>query len=76
MCVLQAREVLHASSLADQEQLYQSVHDMLLDQGRDTDSALPVLEVCYFTSLNLKALFLERLSVAACGLQWASAYVA
>ncbi|KAK9917648.1 hypothetical protein WJX75_006796 [Coccomyxa subellipsoidea] len=43
--LLSVREVVHASSLADQELLYQSVHDLLLDQSRAMDLALPVLEV-------------------------------
>lgn len=53
---MQVREVVHASSLADQELLYQSVHDLLLDQSRAMDLALPVLEVHHTYPILLKAL--------------------
>ncbi len=45
LCALQVREIVHASSLSEQEHFYQSIRDMLLDQGRGIDAALPVLEV-------------------------------
>ncbi|EIE27622.1 hypothetical protein COCSUDRAFT_39238 [Coccomyxa subellipsoidea C-169] len=43
--LVSVREIVHASSLSEQEHFYQSIRDMLLDQERGIDAALPVLEV-------------------------------
>ncbi|CAL8463562.1 g3096 [Coccomyxa elongata] len=43
--LLSVREVVQASTLADQEQLYHSVQCMLLDENRSLAATLPILEV-------------------------------
>lgn len=42
---LQVRSLVLASSLGDQERLYQDVAMLLRDEGRSPASKLPVLEV-------------------------------